>query len=97
MDAIRMSSEEERRYGLVKELRDALEEVAQLSERMATVLSTRMLDESKLQDLRNEMDTAKALASRLRAAIDTLDASSNSEADARSTGTRDRRASPAPS
>ena len=92
-----MSSEEVRRYGLVKELREALEEVAQLSERMSTMLSTRILDESKLHDLRREMDIAKALASRLRGAIDTLDAASNPEADDRSAPARHRRESPAAS
>ena len=74
-------SDEQRRAGLVNELRAALEEVAQVSERMAAVLSKHVPHDANLEKLRSEMDIAKALASRLRAAIETLDSAADPDDD----------------
>ena len=74
-------SDEQRRAGLVNELRAALEDVAQVSERMSALLSKHVPDDGNLERLRSEMDIAKALASRLRAAIDTLDAAADPDGD----------------
>ena len=68
---------EEQRHSLVNELRGALEEVAQVSEQMSALLSTHVPDDRKLEQLRGEMDIAKALASRLRTAIHSLDAAAD--------------------
>lgn len=72
-------SEEQRRVQLVNELRAALEEIAQVSDRMSALLSDRALDHCELENLRGEMHIAKALASQLRSAIDSLDASADRE------------------
>lgn len=72
-------SEEQRRTHLVNELRAALEEIAQVSDRMSALLAERALDPHKLESLRGEMHIAKALAARLRSAIDSLDATADRE------------------
>jgi len=71
-------SEEQRRIGLVNELRAALEEIAQVSEQMSDLLSKRAFEEREVDKLRQEMDIAKALAARLRSAIAGIDASFDS-------------------
>jgi len=72
-------SEQDRRPALVQELRDALEEVARLSEMMSVLLATHVLDRDKLRELRIEVDAAKARAAQLRAEIESLDALSSDD------------------
>jgi hypothetical protein len=61
------------RAALVQELRDALQEVARLSEMMSVLLATHHIDESKAQELRKELATAKLRADQLRQTIETSD------------------------
>jgi len=68
--------DEAQRAQLVQELREVLEEVAQLSDRTATQLGTRSLGVSKPDTLRVELGAAKTRAVKLRKAIDLIDVDS---------------------